>query len=89
MWSNSGYVNNQYGNYFRQKRIAGQVGAEVGVQNELLDDIGDGMDQRRETRFGGICTEYDHSYRYGPDETKAHRHDVERAGRHEAGLGDV
>lgn len=29
----------------RQKRIAQTIGGEVEVQNELLDDIGDGMDQ--------------------------------------------
>ena len=29
----------------RQKRIAEVIGGEVGVQNEILEDIGDAMDQ--------------------------------------------
>lgn len=31
----------------RQKRIAEVIGGEVGVQNEILEDIGDAMDQAR------------------------------------------
>ena len=29
----------------RQKRVAEAIGGEVGVQNEILEDIGDAMDQ--------------------------------------------
>lgn len=32
----------------RQKRIAEVIGNEVGVQNEILDDLGDNMDQTRQ-----------------------------------------
>lgn len=32
----------------RQKRLASTIGTEVGTQNELIDDIGDGIDRTRE-----------------------------------------
>ena len=31
----------------RQKRVAEAIGGEVGVQNEILEDIGDALDQGR------------------------------------------
>ena len=34
----------------RQKRVAEAIGGEVGVQNEILEDIGDAMDQGRGRR---------------------------------------